>query len=271
VATAAARVGAEVSLAAWHDRGKLAIATKADPDDLVTAADLQTQQAVLTEIVGRRPDDALRGEEDIPGFDDEAGFDDERAGRSGIEWWVDPIDGTTSFVYGRADWSVSVAAVERGSGLILAAAVAEPVLGTLTSAGHGLGAWSGTTRLVIRSGLDPARALVEINLGTASQRTHAGAAVGRLATGVRDVRRGGSAAAALAGLAHGRSDGAWLPGLQPWDGAAGVLIAAEAGATVGDLSGAGGPRWPATGDVLAAAPPLFDHLRDLLGRAYRSR
>jgi myo-inositol-1(or 4)-monophosphatase len=36
------------------------------------------------------------------------------AGVSGVQWVIDPIDGTTSYLYGRSDWSVSVAAVRQG-------------------------------------------------------------------------------------------------------------------------------------------------------------
>jgi myo-inositol-1(or 4)-monophosphatase len=262
VAAAAARAGARVSLAAWQERAHLAVGTKAGPDDLVTEADLRTQEAVFEVLAARRPADVLRGEEQI----DRDGSSEPAAGA--VEWWVDPIDGTTSFVYGRADWSVSVAAVDRQTGLIVAAAVSEPVLGTTTTAAIGCGAWSAAQRLRVRPCDDLARALVDVNLGTAAQRVVAGQLVGRLADRVRDIRRGGSAALALVGVATGRSDAAWVPGLQAWDGAAGLLIAAEAGATVGDLTGATQPQWPVSGDVLAAAPPVFDELRALLVPVY---
>ena len=81
---------------------------------------------------------------------------------------------------------------------------------------------------------------------------------------VRDVRRGGSAAVALAQVATGRADAAWVPGLQHWDCAAGILLVTESGGTVGDLHGRSGGRVPASGDVLAAAPALWDALRHLL-------
>jgi myo-inositol-1(or 4)-monophosphatase len=89
-----------------------------------------------------------------------------------------------------------------------------------------------------------------------------------LTANVRDLRRGGSAAAALAQLATGRTNAVWLPGLQIWDAAAGLLLAYEAGATVGDLAGVTGARWPASGDVLAAAEPLWHQLRELLAPVY---
>ncbi|MCW2525205.1 MAG: hypothetical protein JWM76_65 [Pseudonocardiales bacterium] len=264
VTVAAAEAGARTSLGHWHRRSELTVDTKLDLDDLVTQADVQTQVAVFDVIRGRRPNDRLRGEE-MTRAESRA---PKGENKNGIEWWVDPIDGTTSFVYGRSDWSVSVAAVDGRTGSIVAAAVSQPVLGILTTAVLGLGAWCHGQRLVIGMGRDLARALVDINLGTHAQRTVAGEMVDRLATRSRDIRRGGSAALALVNVAAGRADAAWVPGLQAWDGAAGMLIAHEAGAIVGDLNGATGPRWPASGDVLAAPPPLFHELQAILAPAY---
>jgi myo-inositol-1(or 4)-monophosphatase len=117
---------------------------------------------------------------------------------------------------------------------------------------------------------DLSRALVEINLGRPDQRPQAPDMVAALTPRVRDLRRGGSAAAALAHVATGRADAAWLPGLQPWDIAAGVLLVQEAGGVVGDLSGRSDGTWPRSGDVLAASKDLFEPLRGLLAAAYRT-
>ncbi len=262
LSAAAAEAGSRISLSSFRRRRELTVDTKADLDDLVTEADLQTQAAVFEVIRARRPDDRLRGEEDADACAAPA------TEQAGIQWWVDPIDGTTSFVYGRSDWSVSVAAVDAPTGRILAAAVSQPVLSRLTTAVLGQGAWCAGERLTVRPERNLARALVDINLGTRPQRAVAGEMVGRLAARTRDIRRGGSAALSLVNVAAGRADAAWVPGVQAWDGAAGLLIAAEAGATVGDINGPTGPQWPATGDVLAARPPLFGQLRALLAPLY---
>jgi myo-inositol-1(or 4)-monophosphatase len=86
---------------------------------------------------------------------------------------------------------------------------------------------------------------------------------------VRDLRRAGSAAAALARLTTGRIDAAWLPGLKPWDCAAGVLLVQEAGGVVGDLVGPTPGTWPPTGDVLACPPGLWRPLHTALYPVYR--
>jgi myo-inositol-1(or 4)-monophosphatase len=73
-------------------------------------------------------------------------------------------------------------------------------------------------------------------------------------TRARGVRRFGSAALDLAWVACGRFDGFWESKLKPWDLAAGVLIAREAGAVASDLEGGG--RILESGGIIAAGRRL---------------
>jgi myo-inositol-1(or 4)-monophosphatase len=258
VARLAAAAGAEVALG-WRDAaGGLRIREKAGPADLVSQADQDSERAIRAVLAQQRPDDGILGEEQ-----------GSTAGSTGIRWLVDPIDGTTSYLYGRSDWAVSVAACAEPGGRLLAGVVAEPTLGRSAEAFAGGGAWSADARLQVRTPQDLSRILVEINLGRPDQRARAGAMVDALTPKVRDLRRTGSAAAALAMVATGRADAAWIPGVQPWDCAAGVLLAEQAGALVGDLSGPCPGTWPPSGDILAAHPMVWDCLRKVIAGAYR--
>jgi myo-inositol-1(or 4)-monophosphatase len=258
VARRAAEVGAEVALDWARRREELRVEEKAAADDLVSQADRETERAIRAVIAEMRPQDAVLGEED-----------GDSAGSSGIRWLVDPIDGTTNYLYGRPDWAVSVAAVRSQDASTLVGVVAEPALDRLTEASRGGGAWSDARRLRRQTPVDLERALVEVNLGRPEQRPQAGALFKALVGQVRDVRRGGSAAAALAQVADGRADAYWGPGLQPWDGAAGALIVSEAGGEVGDLEEPSFGDWPVGGDVLAAAPSLWEPLQQILRDVYR--
>jgi myo-inositol-1(or 4)-monophosphatase len=257
VAREAAQAGAAVALDWRRDAGGLRVEEKAASDDLVSQADREAEAAIRAVLRRRRPEDAVLGEEGGPS-----------TGAGEIRWLVDPIDGTTNYLYGRPDWAVSVAAVRREDSRTLAAAVVEPVLGRLTEASLGGGTWSGGERLCRDRAGDLSRSLVEVNLGRGSQRLLAGALFAALRPRIRDVRRGGSAAAALAQVADGRADAYWGPGLEPWDGAAGALLVSEAGGSVGDLSGRTAGAWPQSGDVLAAAPGLWEPLREILLPVY---
>ncbi len=79
---------------------------------------------------------------------------------------------------------------------------------------------------------------------------------------IRDIRRMGAAAVDLCSVAAGRVDAYFETGLAPWDLAAGVLIAAEAGAAVESIEG--GPSRP--GSVLVCHPERIPELRELLAR-----
>lgn len=257
VARSAAAAGALVAMHWWADHATLQIQEKGGPRDLVSRADREAEVAIREELARLRPTDGVLGEEGGAA-----------EGTSGIRWVIDPIDGTTSYLYGRADWAVSVAAVRSSDDVVIAAAVVEPVLGRTTSAQRGRGTFCNGERVRVSDVRSLAHALVEINFGRDDQREVAGMMVHKLAVRVRDLRRGGSAASALARVATGQADAAWTPGLQPWDCAAGVLLVEEAGGVVGDLNGPTEGVWPGSGDVLAANPTLWAALREILAPVY---
>ncbi|MBY8848811.1 inositol monophosphatase [Saccharothrix longispora] len=251
VAREAARAGARTALS-WRS-GALLVEEKAASDDLVSQADRDTERIIRSVLARHRPDDAVLGEED-----------GDTAGTGRVRWIVDPIDGTTNYLYGRPDWAVSVAAADAADGRLLAGVVVEPALGLVTEARCGGGTAADGTPVPRLARHDLSRALVELNLGRPAQRPLAGRVVDALVPRVRDVRRGGSAAAALAQVATGRADAVWAPGLRAWDCAAGVLLVQEAGGTVGDLDGPTPGTWPGSGDVLAASDRLWTALREVL-------
>jgi myo-inositol-1(or 4)-monophosphatase len=259
VARMAAEAGARVAMS-WRARAEsLELEEKNGPRDLVSHADRDAEAAIRAVLSAHRPDDGVLGEEG-----------GESAGTSDLLWAVDPIDGTTNYLYGRPDWAVSVAALRRSDRRILVGVVAEPMLGRLTEASAGGGTFVGERRVSVDTVRSLPEALVELNLGREDQRPLSPQMMAALAPRVRDVRRGGSAASALAQVATGRADAVWAPGLQPWDCAAGVLLVAEAGGVVGDLAGPTPGTWPQGGDVLACGPQLWDPICELLRPVYEA-
>jgi myo-inositol-1(or 4)-monophosphatase len=253
----AARAGAAVAARWSRQRALLLVEEKTAPGDLVSQADRETEHAIRAVLREHRPRDGVIGEEGGA-----------IAGSSGVVWMVDPIDGTTEYLYGRPNWAVSVAVVRERDGAVLAGVVHEPDADRVTEARVGAGAWCNGRRVRCREQTDLARSLIEINLGAGGQRLLAGRLVDALVPRVRDVRDSGSAAAALAAVAGGRLDGYWGPGLHAWDAAAGVLLVCEAGGTTGDLADAAPGVWPASGDILAASPHLLRQLKPLLREVY---
>lgn len=223
--------------------------TKSSPTDMVTVWDGRSEEQIVTELSERRPHDGIVAEEGSS-----------RPSTSGVSWLVDPIDGTTNFAYGLAGFAVSIAAVD-AAGRSLAGAVYLPMTRELFVAARGHGAWLGGRRLRCSNLDDPSRALVGTGFAyDAERRRVQGARVAALVGSVRDIRRVGAAAPDLCYVADGRLDAYFEENLQPWDVAAGRLVAEEAGAVVTTFDG--GPADPR--QVLAAAPGLHSALVDLL-------
>jgi myo-inositol-1(or 4)-monophosphatase len=230
-----------------------AVQSKSTPTDPVTVVDTETERLLRDRLAELRPGDPILGEEG-------GGPATPAATPAGaVTWVLDPIDGTVNFVYGIPAYAVSVAAQIDGASV--AGAVADVVGGRVYSAATGLGAHvtdeHGSTPLRCAAVDDLSMALLGTGFGYSRQRrTTQAALLARMLPVVRDVRRIGSAALDLCMVAAGRLDAFYEHGLQPWDRAAGGLIAAEAGARVflpaPDASGAG--------LVVAAAPGIADEL-----------
>ena len=228
----------------------LAPGTKSTATDLVTAFDRAAESLVVDGLRAARPDDAVVGEEGT-----------DRPGTSGISWYVDPIDGTTNFVYDLPLWATSVAAGDADG--MLAGAVYVPALGELYAAARNEGATCNGEPIRASDRVDLALALVATGFAyDAARRTRQAQIVAGLVGHVRDIRRLGSAAIDLCFVAAGRYDAYFETGLQPWDSAAGALIAGEAGCRAGDHGG--GP--PTPGDLLVATPAIFEELQAHLAR-----
>jgi len=256
----AVRTAREAAELVARGRGTAAqsVDVKSSPVDLVTAVDKACEELVVERLLGARPDDGLLGEEG-----------GERAGTTGVRWIVDPIDGTTNFVYGLPAYAVSIAAEVDGE--VRAGVVLNVATGELYSAVLGGGAWLSTPvqpearPLAVSGPASLAQALVATGFGYRSEQRRAqGAVVAELLPQVRDIRRFGSAALDLCTVAAGRVDAYYELHLNPWDYAAGALVAAEAGAVVTGLPGRsfGQPLG------IAAAPSVAESFVALLNRLH---
>jgi myo-inositol-1(or 4)-monophosphatase len=248
----------EIALDAARKAGRLlagagrpeVAAVKSSPTDVVTEMDRAAEALIKETIAAARPGDAFLAEESG------------EAGNSRVRWVIDPLDGTVNYLYGLADWAVSIAAEVDGT--VVAGVVEVPRHGETFGAVRGGGAWreartpEGTlaARHMLRCAPGPelSQALVATGFGyLAGGRRVQGEVVAALLPQIRDIRRGGSAAVDLCNVAVGRVDGYYERGLNPWDFAAGALIAGQAGAVVGGLNGAA----LSTSMTIAAGPRLY--------------
>ena len=246
-----ARTAGEIALAGRRGVDRPGGHTKSSPTDLVTEFDRAAEAYIVGELRQLRPDDAIVGEEGT-----------DHAGTSGYAWFIDPIDGTTNFVYDQPAWSCSVAVACDGE--MLAGAVHVPPLHETFTASLGGGATRNGHPIRASDVGDLGLALVGTGFGfRAATRRDQAEVLLRLITEVRDIRRLGSAAVDLCMVACGRLDAYYERHLNSWDAAAGELIAREAGAVTSDFAGAAAR--PA--EMLAAAPGIHAALVAVLGAA----
>ncbi|MGH9212677.1 MAG: inositol monophosphatase family protein [Acidimicrobiales bacterium] len=236
-------------------RQRTSVATKSTATDMVTEMDRASERLIVTELLGARPDDGILAEEGSA-----------RPGSSGVRWVIDPLDGTTNYLYGHPGWAVSIAAElvgsdgAAGSSDVLAGVVVDAVHGEVFTASQGAGARRNGEPIRCSDETELAHALVATGFGYRSRRRAAQAELlATLLAEIRDIRRMGAASVDLCSVACGRVDAYYEAGLSWWDWAAGMLIAREAGATVGPIGDA--PSDPITGSVLAAAPGIAVSLR----------
>ncbi len=239
----AARLVLVGSLGAAHRK----VDTKTSATDMVSEVDRGAETAVAQVLSARRPHDGLLGEEGSS-----------RPGSTGIRWVVDPLDGTTNYLFGIPHFGVSIAAEVEDTTLV--GIVMDPGRQETWAAVRGWGARRNGVPVRVASGRSSlATALVATGFGyQAARRAWQGAVAAHVVPRVRDVRRFGSAALDLCWTAGGRYDAYYEWGLNPWDLAAGALICTEAGGRVEALRGR---------LIVATTPELFGPFCQLLDEA----
>jgi len=199
------------------------------PGDLVTVADIAAERALLAALAAEVPGSAALGEESVA--EDPARLD-LLAGGDPV-WVIDPIDGTGNFAKGVPRFAVIVAYVEQG--VVTAGWIYHPPSDAMVMARAGGGAWRDGRRLTVVAG--------------ARGKDLVGSAYGRTAGGVRmakaldesgrvgAIQNRGCSGIEYMELAEGASHFSLHSRSLPWDHAAGMMIAAEAGGLASFLDG----------------------------------
>ena len=226
---------------------------KTSSRDLVTKYDAQVQEFLQRELLKLLPQAGFYGEEGA-----------HMAHPESFEWLfiVDPIDGTTNFIQGFRNSSVSVGLMHRGT--MEYGVVYNPYDGELYSAQRGRGAFlNGEPIRTADRPLDHSLLIVGTALYYRELIDQTVKIFCAAFPRVQDIRRFGSAALDLCYLAAGKAGVFYECRLSPWDYAAGSLIAAEAGCTVTQLSGAELDYYRKC-SVLAGSPKAYAELFQLI-------
>ncbi len=236
IAARAAREAGKLLLRYFNRMENIPVEEK-QANDFVTEVDRASEKIIIGAIRKAYPDHAILAEES----GDHAGND--------YLWIIDPLDGTTNYLHGFPQFSISIAVQHRGE--LIAAVVHDPLRDETFTAHKGGGAYLNERRIRVSKRKDLHGALLGTGIPYRDQR-FVDNYFGMMKAFIRDaagVRRPGSAALDFAWLAAGRIDGFWELGLARWDFAAGTLLVQEAGGVVTDL--AGGNRHFETGNPVA--------------------
>ena len=257
IAIRAARSAGRILLRYFERVDQLQIQVKG-PNDFVSEVDRGAEEAIIQQLRSTFPDHAILAEESGT------------QGKSDYEWVIDPLDGTTNYLHGFPQFSISIALRHRGR--LECGLVYDPLREEMFTAARGEGAQLNDRRIRVGKRLSLDGALIGTGFPFREQR-HLGAYLGMfkdLIESTAGLRRPGSAALDFAYVASGRTDGFWELGLSEWDFAAGALLVSEAGGTVTDL--VGGTSHFKTGNVVAGnlkvhqalLEKLSPHLNDSL-------
>ncbi|MCB9366190.1 MAG: inositol monophosphatase [Calditrichaeota bacterium] len=226
--------------------------------DLVTSADLASEQAVSDFLVREMPEAGIVCEEGTT-----------RSGK-GLIWYLDPLDGTTNFVQRFPCFAVSLGLVEHfddGTFRLVCGAVLNPVSGEIFWGAAGKGSYLAGNQIHVAKKDRFADAMIATGF---PRRYHAELPLllkefALIFPNCRALRRAGSAALDLCWTAQGVFDGFWEHKLSPWDIAAGALIVQEAGGLCSDFRGGSG--YLESGNIVGAAPVIHQELLRYLAQA----
>ena len=241
-----------------RDNSNLEVSHKRDVE-LLTSADLQSEKLIHAEIKGAFPDHDILAEEFSPEL--------EGSGTERPLWIVDPIDGTVNYAYGHHQVGICIAFALDGR--VRAGVVHCPFQDETFAAVEGAGATLNGEPIEVSGESTLRRAL--IGTGFSYERPELILDMRRLEAVLRhcrDIRRIGSAAIDICWVAAGRLEG-FYETLSPWDFAAAVLIAREAGGRVGHLGDVPDdvPADLYGRDLVVAAPAIYGGLVRVLKEA----
>ncbi|CAH9019405.1 inositol monophosphatase family protein [Candidatus Nitrosacidococcus sp. I8] len=253
IATQAARNAGNIIVRSL-DRVNYLEITEKGRNDFVSDVDRFAEQEIIKTIHKAYPHHNILAEEggELTGHNN----------KEEVTWIIDPLDGTTNFLHGFPQFSVSIGITYQDQ--LQHGLVYDPLRQEIFTASKGSGAFLNDRRVRVskQQGLEGAL----LGTGFPFKKQHYLdtylATFKALFPYVSDIRRPGSAALDLAYVASGRLDGFWEMDLAPWDIAAGILLIREAGGFVTDFTG--GHDCFTTGSVIAGTPSVQKEIYQII-------
>lgn len=249
IAIRAARTAGSIQMRYLNRLDTVKVAEK-QTNDYISEVDQASEEAIIETIRKAYPSHAILAEESGA------------TGKDDFQWIIDPLDGTTNYLHGFPQFSISIALMHRGK--LESAVVYDPMRDEMFTADRGNGAQLNDRRLRVTDRKSLKGALLGTGIPYNDQRymDQYLAMVKDLAKDTAGIRRPGSAALDFAYVASGRLDGFWELGLNIWDFAAGALLVQEAGGTVTDIGG--GSQYLETGNVIAGNMKVHQAMQKII-------
>ena len=231
-------------------------------NDFVSEVDRMAEDEIIEVIQYAYPDHKIIAEESGTERTSERAMNDQTSNPSEIEWIIDPLDGTTNFLHGHPDFSVSIGIRENGKmehGIIY-----DPLRNEMFTASRSKGAQLNERRIRVSGQSKLKDCLVTVGYPSRDFPEYENwmKTFNTVMRRSASIRHTGSAALDLAYVAAGRTDAFWEPSLKIWDIAAGSLIVREARGLVSDFQGQ--QDFLQNGDVVCGNPKIFSELLSII-------
>ncbi|GAB2507139.1 inositol monophosphatase family protein [Pseudoxanthomonas sangjuensis] len=210
----------------FENLSDLGVRSKSGPADLVSIADEEAEKTARTLLGSARPGYGFLGEEG-----------GSVAGDGSHTWIVDPLDGTTNFLFGNPLWGFNAALAR--DGVVVAGVTYLPMIDEFYVAEEGKGAWLNGKRIRVSNRSTLIEAVLACGIPFAGKPEQALFAreMALLTPSVAGIRRTGACAVDMAWVAAGRWDAYWERAVNAWDMAPGVILVKEAGGVATSATG----------------------------------
>lgn len=234
--------------------GSPATVQRKGQSDFVTNVDKESEAIIIEEINRNFSDHNIVSEEISS-----------RGIEKGINWIIDPVDGTTNFIHGFPFVAISIAVYSHHEGIL--GFILDPIRNELFTAAQGVGAYLNGNSIRVKPVTNLRDSLIATGFPFRAKEFIDPylATFKEIFLKVSGIRRAGSAALDLAYVASGRVDGFWEAGLRTWDVAAGGLIVKEAGGIISDFWGT--PDFLENGHIVCGSDPVHRFLLNAVGRS----
>ena len=216
--------------------------------DFVSKADIKAENTIIRELSNLHPKINIHAEEtgNIKNSDEN------------IRWLIDPLDGTTNFIFSIPHFAISIALEKNDE--IICGGVYQPLTDDFYWAVKGKGAFCNNLRLRVSKKENLKQCMLGTGIPHKGMQGHASYLPGleKLMSNVAGIRRMGAASLDLVYTASGKFDGYWEKNLKLVDIAAGSIIVKEAGGRVTDFKGRN--NYLESGEIVASNFVIHDKL-----------